>query len=175
MNASRRNTLGLVALVLLAGGCGDGRGRSGLVDTEKPVEHPLPSTGAYGMLVISPFRDGSQVLTLRIGSEQYSLSSYQGSLTFDATKMQLVSVGAPATDFHLVNEGEAGRGVLRYAGFAVDGFTGPVELALSFQAGSPIESGDVRFDLDVLGTDVGSEITRGQVFENQQLIAEVRR
>jgi hypothetical protein len=145
------------------------------VGTEKPIEHPLPSTGAYGMLVISPFRDGSQVLTLRIGSGQYRLSSYQGSLSFDAAKMRLVSVGAPETDFHLVNEDDAEDGLLRYAGFAVDGFTSPVELSLSFQTGLPIESGDVRFDLDVLGTDVGSEIRPGQVFENQQPIAEIRR
>lgn len=173
VKTSERGVALLTLLLVAAAGCGDGSGRGRLTETQTPVELQVPSTGAYGMLVAGPFRDGIQDVTLRIGSERLSLSSYQGSLRFDTEKMQLLNVIHPEGDegdFHLVNRLDARNGVIRFAGFAMDGFASVVGLGLSFESQQPIESGDIRFDLEIMGTSVGGVITPEDVFENQQLV-----
>jgi hypothetical protein len=156
--------------VLLVGGCGDGGRGSGLIGTEAPTELRVPSNGAYGILVVGSFRAGIQEVTLRIGSEQFSLSSYQGSLQFDTAKVSLLNVVLPGGDFHLVNRQEAENGTVRFAGFAVDGFPTAIEVGLSFETLAPMRSGDVQFELDVLGTNVGSKIRDEEVFEVQEMV-----
>jgi hypothetical protein len=169
MNTSQTSTACLSFFVLLLGGCrDDGRG-SGLIETQTPTEIQVPSNGAYGILVVGPFRAGVQELTLRIGSEQFDLSSYQGALRFDTAKMSLLNVVLPKSDFHLVNRLDEENGSVRFAGFAVDGFGGVVDIGLSFESEVPIRSGDVTFDLGVLGTPVGSEIRREEIFEIQEM------
>jgi hypothetical protein len=155
-------------LFLAAAGCLDGGVDGRLVETETPVELAVPSSGAYGVLVAGPFRDGLQNVTLRIGSERLSLSSYQGVLRFDTERMRLLSVGHPEGDFHLTNSLDASSGVIRFAGFAVDGFATAVDLELSFENQQPVKSGDIRFDLEVLGTSGGGSIAAEDVFENHQ-------
>lgn len=175
MRTGRRGVSGLVVSSLLLLACGDGGSGPGLLDTNEPTELQVPSNGSYGMLVAGTFHAGKQVVTLIVGSEEFELSSYQGSLRFDTSKLRLASVAAPEGDYHVINRLDATNGVVRFAGFAVDGFDNAVELTLSFEAEQPIETGDVRFDLEVLGTDVGAEILPDQIFENQQLVPEVAR
>jgi hypothetical protein len=171
-STGRRSTAGLLSIVLLVGACGDGRGRPGLIDTRAPTELQVPSHGAYGILVVGAFRAGIQNVTLRIGSEQLSLSSYQGSLHFDTAKMSLLDFVLPEDDFHLVNGVDSESGTVRFAGFAVDGFLTAVEVSLSFETPAPIRSEDIQFELDVLGTSVGSKIRKEDVFEVREIVPE---
>lgn len=172
MTTGRIDKACLLFLALLVGGCGGEGGSPRLVDTDAPPELQVPSNGAYGILVVGAFRAGAQDVTLRIGSEQLRLSSYQGSLSFDTTKLSLVDVVPPEGDFHLANRLDAKAGTVRFAGFALDGFKAAVEVRLSFETQTPMQSGDIQFDLDVLGTSVGSKIRNKDVFEVQNMIPE---
>ena len=67
----------------------DGAGGPGLTDSDRPTELQVPPDGAYGMLVAGTFHAGTQVVTLVVGSEEFDLSSYQGSLYFDTSKLRL--------------------------------------------------------------------------------------
>jgi hypothetical protein len=175
MNPGQSSIACLFFFVLWLGGCrNDGRG-SGLIETQTPTELQVPSTGAYGILVAGAFRAGIQEVTLRIGSEQLELSSYQGSLHFDTAKMSLLDVVLPESDFHLINRLDGEDGTVRFAGFAVAGFQSAVNVALTFECPVPIRSGDVTFDLEVLGTSAGTEIREEEVFELQKMVQEETR
>jgi len=86
--------------------------------------------------------------------------------------LRLISVSTPKTDTHFFNREEAAERGLPIAGFAVDGFGGPIVITLSFATQRALRTGDLSVSFDVVGTSVGAEVPPAQLYENDELIRE---
>ena len=105
-------------------------------------------------------------------AREVDFSSYQGVVDFNHQALRLISVSAPKTDTHFFNREEAAEQGLPIAGFAVDGFSGPIVITLSFATQRALRTGDLSVHLDVVGTSVGAEVPPAQLYENDELIRE---
>jgi len=135
------------------------------------LDESLPA-GVHASLVSGPYAAGRQTVYVVLQAREVDFSSYQGIVDFDHQALRLISVSAPKTDTHFFNREEAAEQGLPIAGFAVDGFSGPIVLTLSFATQRALRTGDLSVHLDVVGTSVGAEVPPAQLYENGELIRE---
>ena len=135
------------------------------------LDESLPA-GVHARLVTGPYAAGRQTVYVVLQAREVDFSSYQGIVDFDHQALRLISVSAPKTDTHFFNLEEAAEQGLPIAGFAVDGFSGPIVLTLSFATQRALRTGDLSVHLDVVGTSVGAEVPPAQLYENGELIPE---
>ena len=135
------------------------------------LDASLPS-GVHASLVSVPYSGGRQTVYVDLQAREVDFSSYQGIVDFDHQALRLISVSTPKTDTHLFNREEAAQQGLPIAGFAVDGFGGPIVITLSFATQRALRTGDLSVSFDVVGTSVGAEVPPAQLYENDKLIRE---
>jgi len=135
------------------------------------LDASLPS-GVHASLVSGPYSGGRQTVYVVLQAREVDFSSYQGIVDFDHQALRLISVSTPKTDTHLFNREEAAQQGLPIAGFAVDGFGGPIVITLSFATQRALRTGDLSVSFDVVGTSVGAEVPPAQLYENDKLIRE---
>ena len=135
------------------------------------LDASLPS-GVHASLVSGPYSGGRQTVYVVLQAREVDFSSYQGIVDFDHQALRLISVSTPKTDTHLFNREEAAQQGLPIAGFAVDGFGGPIVITLSFATQRALRTGDLSVSFDVVGTSVGAEVQPAQLYENDKLIRE---
>ena len=135
------------------------------------LDASLPS-GVHASLVSGPYSGGRQTVYVVLQAREVDFSSYQGIVDFDHQALRLISVSAPKTDTHFFNREEAAERGLPIAGFAVDGFSGPIVITLSFATQRALKTGDLSVHLDVVGTSVGAKVPPAQLYENGELIRE---
>ena len=70
------------------------------------------------------------VMLIQVEAEGVRLGSYQGQLRFDPLVFGVDSSAAGRDGTRMVNAADAGRGVIRFAGFATTGFTSDVAARL---------------------------------------------
>ena len=135
------------------------------------LDASLPS-GVHASLVSGPYSGGRQTVYVVLQAREVDFSSYQGIVDFDHQALRLISVSTPKTDTHFFNREEAAQQGLPIAGFAVDGFSGPIVITLSFATQRALRTGDLSVSFDVVGTSVGAEVPPAQLYENDKLIRE---
>ena len=135
------------------------------------LDESLPA-GVHARLGTGSYGGGRQTVYVVLQAREVDFSSYQGVVDFDHQALRLISVSAPKTDTHLFNREEAAERGLPIAGFAVDGFTQPIVITLSFATQRALRTGDLTVHLDVVGTSVGAEVPADQFYENPALIPE---
>jgi hypothetical protein len=139
--------------------------------TFEALDESLPA-GVHARLETGSYGGGRQTVYVVLQASEVDFSSYQGVVDFDHQALRLISVSAPKTDIHLFNREEAAERGLPIAGFAVDGFTQPIVITLSFSTQRALRTGDLTVRLDVVGTSVGAEVPPAQLYESRELIPE---
>ena len=158
----------LVALTVVACTSSDAIVGTPSFDT---LDESLP-TGVHASLVSGPYSGSRQTVYVVLQAREVDFSSYQGIVDFDHQALRLISVSTPKTDTHFFNREEAAERGLPIAGFAVDGFGGPIVITLSFATQRALRTGDLSVSFDVVGTSVGAEVPPAQLYENDKLIRE---
>ena len=164
----RRRVWTFIALAVVACTSGDS-----IVDPTSydALDESLPA-GVHARLLVGPYAAGRQTVHVVLQGRDVDFSSYQGGVDFNHQALRLISVSAPKTDTHFFNREEAAEQGLPIAGFAVDGFSGPIVITLSFATQRALRTGDLSVHLDVVGTSVGAEVPPAQLYENGELIPE---
>ena len=169
----RRDTwASLLGVALLMSGCGDDS------DQITAVQDPLDDAmeiieGGIGAAVFAgTFGGGHQDAQIRIGFDDYSLSSYQGEFSFDSDVFKLVDVRTPESDFHIINDQELDSGHMRFAGFATDGFKQAIVIELRFATDRPITAADFELSMGVAGSELGEPLPEHRVLVHGELLDE---
>ncbi|HEX9886839.1 MAG TPA: hypothetical protein VGA70_10135 [Longimicrobiales bacterium] len=157
-----------LVLVVLGWGCTDSDENPLLPPDGEAAEEP--TGGIYGLVALRSQGSALQVVTIRIAGGGEGVASYQGGLRFDPEVLTLEEVRTPGWGHHFVNDAEAAEGRLRFAGFAVESFEGPVDLLLMFRAKRRLRAQDLELELDVLGTERGIQVPEEAVTVVQGLV-----
>jgi len=103
----------------------------------------------------------SAVFVVNVVGNGVPVASYQGTLTFDANAMEIAAAPTPtgeSGEFRIVNATDAGKGLVRFAGFATEHFT----TTEAFRIVGHFKAGKVPANLvgklDVAGETTGSAI-----------------
>ena len=169
----RRDTwASLLGVALLMSGCGDASDQGTAV--QDPVDDAMEiiEGGIGAGIHAGTFAGGYQDAEIRIGFDDYSLSSYQGALSFDSDVLKLVDVRMPKTDFHIVNDQELDSGHLRFAGFATDGFEQTITIQLRFATDRAITAADFELSMGVAGSELGEPLPEHRVLVHGELLDE---
>ncbi len=162
----------LLGLALLLSGCTDGSELGTAPQDPFDDAMEIIAGGIGAALLAGTFGGGYQDATIRIGFDDYSLSSYQGAFSFDSDVFELVDVRTPESDFHIVNDRELDTGHMRFAGFATDGFTRAVEIELRFATDRPITSDDFELSMTIAGSKLGEPLPEHRILVHRELLDE---
>lgn len=157
---SVRVAVSLAAVLVVALACSEdhvvGPTPAGVDD----VATPGADSGVQIAVAADPFEAGQQVLRILVVPSELALGSYQGRVTFDPEQFELMDARVPDGGFRVVNTEPAAEGLIRFAGFTVDGFGETEVLALRFRTTRPIEPTEVTLELEVAGTLEGEAVPR---------------
>ena len=170
--SGRATGAGLVGVGLLMSGCGDASDQGTAV--QEPVDEAMEiiEGGIGAGIHAGTFAGGYQDAQIRIGFDDYSLSSYQGEFSFDSDVFKLVDVRTPESDFHIINDQELDSGHMRFAGFATDGFKQAIVIELRFSTDRPITAADFELSMVVAGSELGEPLPDHRVLVHAELPAE---
>lgn len=125
---------------------------------------PTPSVRA-SIEAAAPASDGTVQLTVRVVPTGLTLGAYQGSLRFAPGALQLVRVVTPSGDgTRMSNPADSARGVIRFAGYAVNGFMKTEVLTLVVRPVRPLARAEVRAQLDVASDLAGTAVAKAQLY-----------
>ncbi len=162
----------LLGLALFLSGCTDGSESSTAAQDPFDDSMEIIAGGIGAALLAGTFGGGYQAATIRIGFDDYSLSSYQGEFSFDSDVFELVDVRTPESDFHIVNDRELDSGHMRFAGFATDGFKQAIEIELRFATDRPITEADFELSMDIAASKLGEPLPEHRILVHRDLFDE---
>jgi len=114
-----------------------------------------------------PWSAGEQTVWIRLTGVEGPVGAYQGRAEFNTGQLTLLNgemTDAEGADvFGVLNADEGGDGVIRFAGFSVQGFDVRDVVALRFRTDRPLTAGDVHLTLDVVGTAEGVEVSNDEL------------
>ena len=159
----RQPPLLLLCFVLAA--CEGGIGEQTPMD---PAALLPEATGAVqASFQAGPWNAGEQTVWIRLTGVEGPVGAYQGRAEFDTGRLNLLSgemTDAEGADvFGVLNTDTGSGGVVRFAGFSVEGFDVRDVVALRFRTDRPLVAGDVRLTLDVVGTAEGVEVSSDEL------------
>lgn len=132
----------------------------GLIGT---LWQPTPSVRA-SIEARPPAADGTVQLTVRLAPTGLTLGAYQGRLQFAPGSLQVVRVVTPSGDgTRMSNPADSARGVIRFAGYAVNGFTRTEVLTLVVRPVRPFDRAALRAHLDVASDLAGTAVAKAQL------------
>ncbi len=160
----------VLGLALLLSGCWDDSDLSTVA--QDPIDHSMEiiAGGIGAALHAGTFGGDYQAATIRIGFDDYSLSSYQGEFSFDSDVFELVDVRTPESDFHIVNDQKLDSGHMRFAGFATDGFERAIEIELRFATDRPITKDDFELSMNIAGSELGEPLPEHRILVHRELL-----
>jgi len=168
-----RVALGATLAVLaaaVAAACGDGSTTSPPRAGVQDGPAASPAAGVRASLAVGAFEEGEQTVSLRLEGRESGVGAYQGRILFDPGRLELLSTGNPEQGFHVVNDRRAGEGQVRFAGFAVEGFSEPTVLELRFRTDGPLAAGDLELVMEALGTDGGAPVPSERISVDEELV-----
>jgi len=114
-----------------------------------------------------PWAAGTQSVWVRLTGVDGDLGAYQARAQFDASKIELLAAtmtdAAGGEEFGVVNMEGASEGMVRFAGFSMQGFAVRDVAELRFSTPRPLEAGDIVLTLDVIGTAEGAEVSADEL------------
>jgi len=128
---------------------------------------PAATGAVQASFQTGPWSGGEQTVWIRLTGVEGPVGAYQGRAEFDTGRLTLLN--AEMTDaegadlFGVLNDEDGPGGVIRFAGFSVEGFEVRDVVALRFRTSQPLTSGDVRLTLEVVGTADGAEIASDEL------------
>lgn len=172
---SVRVAVSLAAALVAAVACSEDRVLGPTSTGSDDAATPGVDSGVLIAMAADPFEAGEQVLRILVVPTELALGSYQGRVSFDPELLQLIDARMPARGFRVVNTEPASEGLVRFAGFTVDGFGEAEVLALRFRTTRPIEPTAVTLELEVAGTLEGEAVPRPQLSVLRGAFAQVSR
>lgn len=123
-----------IAILGALAGCSD------LFESRPRVDVQPTTPGIHPLLVIAEEAGGRATLEIHLRSVQVAekISSYQGELTYDRSRLRLESASVPSGVTGVWHEVKPGT--VRLAGVAVDGMQGEKVLVMRFQATGAVQA-----------------------------------
>lgn len=130
-----------------------------------PITNPgtMVPPGAVQVIIAKERQLGgdTSVFLVRLAANGVPLASYQGSVTFAADQMQVLS--APTAEnadgeFRIVNAEHAATGSLRFAGFSTQAMTSTDAFRIVARLRGPLASAKLEGSIDVAGLVAGTSI-----------------
>jgi len=110
---------------------------------------------------------GQQSIWVRLAAVEGRIGAYQASVVFDPAAITLVESAmtdaSGGQDFGIANTEPGTPGLVRLAGFSIEGFEVRDVVELRFRSPRPLTSSDLRLELDVVGTVEGTEISADEL------------
>lgn len=131
--------------------------------TEVPALPSATTEGFRAAVVLERNDRDSVVLTVRFDENSERLGAYQGSITFETDAFQFVDASVPDDGFRIFNAEPAGRGVIKFAGFSVAGFTGTEALRINLKPKTNFDPSKIGLVIDVVGTIEGARVPRANL------------
>ena len=104
---------------------------------------------------------GEAVIALRLQPAGLALGSYQGTMRFTPGSFVIVSAATPKGDgTRIVNVADSARGIVRFAGFTVSGFSSLDVLTLVVRPARKLDAANLAAELDVAGDLNGVPVPR---------------
>lgn len=120
----------------------------------------------------APAADGTVQLTVRVEPTGLTLGAYQGTLRFAPGAFRIVKVAAPSGDgSRLMNPADSASGVIRFAGYAVNGFAKTEALTLIVRPVRPLARAELRAQLEVASDLAGTAVPKAQLIAAQGVVA----
>lgn len=101
-------------------------------------------------------------LTLHVQGKDVPVAAYQGALEFDPAAMEVIEATAPGDGSRLVNA-QAGPGLLKFAGFSAEPFTGTTAVRLVVRPITSIAAANLRPTLAVVGEATGTAVAKDRM------------
>lgn len=138
-----------------------------------PIANPgtMVPPGAVQVIIAQERQLGGDtaVFLVRLAANGVPLASYQGSVTFAADQMQVVSTPTPENaegEFRIVNAEHAASGSLRFAGFSTQAMTSTDAFRIVARLRGPLASLKLDGSIDVAGLVAGTPIAAGSLLRN---------
>ncbi len=131
--------------------------------TEVPALPSATTEGFRAAVVLERSDRNSVVLAVRFDEGSERLGAYQGSITFGTDAFQFVDASVPDDGYRIFNAENAGRGVIKFAGFSVEGFTGAEALRINLKPDTNFDPSTIGLVIDVVGTIEGARVPRANL------------
>lgn len=107
---------------------------------------------------------GETALTVRLTAVDLTLGSYQGALHFAPGSLGIISATTPRGDgTRMVNLADSAKGVIRFAGFTVSGFTSDEVMTVIVRAAKGVAAANLTAVPDVAGDLNGISVPRDRL------------
>ena len=169
-----RRLASMFVFALVSASCG-GLDAPGPIESELPEIEERLDEDVVSRLLVGDYVSGVQHAVLEVDFDRFPLSSYQVALSFDTGAFRLLEVVPPDADAHFVNAEASGSAALVAAGYALDGFEGPVRISLTFESDRVLRAGDFRIDLEVAGSVEGDPLDESRRVSIQSPLVEAVR
>lgn len=157
----------LVTMLLATAGCDDQL--QGPPDEGLPALPVVEVDGVRAAAVVETLDGDHVTIVVRFDEKAVRLGAYQARFTFEPKALALLQVTQPDDGQRFYNDGDAESGVIRFAGFSVDGFGDPVALRMRFRAKQRLRASHVQLAVEVVGTLEGTAMPQQLVTVLPQL------
>lgn len=166
-----RLSASLVCALVLLSGCAD---QVVEPSTAAPYPAPPPTTeldGVRGSLLVGDWANRHQEVVVWMQTSGRPLGAYQARLRFERPMLSYDGARAPDGGFRVLNDDASDSGVVRFAGFKVDGFDDREVLRVDFSAEQPIDPSQLSLELEAIGTLEGEAVAQNQMSVELNLFA----
>ena len=111
-------------------------------------------------------RGDSAVFLVQVVGNGVPVASYQGTLTFNAAALQVMSVETPTPqtgEFFVANADDAANGRIRFAGFATRQFSSTEVMRVVARVSGGLSAANLAATIDVAGGETGLVVPRAQI------------
>ena len=116
---------------------------------------PAPSVRTTIVATAGP-APGTTTIIVRAQPVELTLGAYEGALRFAPTALSIVSVSvSPTEGSRFVNAADSAKGIVKFAGFAVSGFTHFDVVTLVVRLRGPIDAARLTANLTVAADPLG--------------------
>jgi hypothetical protein len=130
---------------------------------EVPTLPNVTAEGIRAAVVLEQNDRDGVVLAVRFDETAERLGAYQGSLTFKTDVYRFVEASVPEDGYRVFNDATAEQGVIKFAGFAVEGFSEREALRVQLRPRATFDPSKIGLLIDVVGTLEGVAIPRQRV------------